>query len=547
MSDVRTDPGPGGGVRELGERLRACRDAGDPVEAGVAEAARFGAGLDAAIHALADEAALEDDPTWHSILVAIHDVATSRSMLRDCATGRIFDESFYVRRHPDIAAAVQAGNLADGFTHFVRHGAVEGRAAHAWRPVGRASDRAVRWTRVGDVGVAELAAGERRVAMNFIGFLSSNMGLGVTARNFIRLFDDAGFDLHLVDLPLPFGRSRHDLGQGHRFASVHEPSPHRVNFFVMSLQDVRDQLGRGFAALDLTGRINVALPFWELPRLPPACVSVLDQLDVVLAASDFVRDQLKAEAHCPPVVEIGHPLYLPQGVAADRARFGIPADRVAFLASFDLSSDTARKNPFAALTAFERAFSGDDRACFVVKVNSHREPSAREAPHLARLVEAVSRVPNARLVHEILGYADVMSLCASCDALVSLHRAEGLGLCLMEAMSLGKPVIATGWSGNTSYANQDNSCPVDFDLVPVRSETQAAYDACNLAPGSVWAEPAIEHAARWMRTLVDAPALRARIGAKARADMIAYQRRIGLGELVAAIRTAAARCGVALN
>ncbi|HEX5051393.1 MAG TPA: glycosyltransferase [Planctomycetota bacterium] len=541
-------------VREsLRARLRDTCTGAEPVAAGVAVVAALaanggqpGRAVGAALLRLADDAALEDDPRAYSLLVAVHEVARRGGLLGEGELEARFDESSYLARHPDIAAAVDAGTLRDGFTHFVHDGAREGRPPHGWRPLSRAADRALGWTWVGGDRRHPAPGEATPLALNFIGFLSSNMGLGVTARNFIRMFDDAGFDLHLVDLPVTGGRSMHDLGHGHRFAAPYEPSPHDVNLFVMNPKDVGDQLGRGFAALRTARRINVALPFWELPRLPPTWVPILDTLDLVVAASDFVRDQFAAEGNCPPIVEMGHPLYLPEGIGPDRARFGIPADRVAFLSSFDLSSDIARKNPAGALRAFERAFDGDDRAWLVVKVNSHRRPDAGDAAHLQVLLDAARRSRNVHVIHEILGYRDLMALYASCDVFVSLHRAEGLGLCAMEMMSLGKPAIVTRWSGSLSYANDDNCCLVDFDFVPVRGETQIAYDPSNLRPGAVWADARLDDAAHWMRRLVDEPQVRHAIGERARSDMVVYQRRIDVTGLVNSIRRIAARRGISL-
>jgi glycosyltransferase involved in cell wall biosynthesis len=325
-----------------------------------------------------------------------------------------------------------------------------------------------------------------------------------------------------------------------------QPAPHSVNLFLMNLKDLGEQLQRGFPALQTSGRINIALPFWELTRLPPTWVEILDTLDLVIAASDFVKDALAAEANCPPIVSMGHPLYLPRAIAPDRQRFGIPEDCVAFLASFDVSSDMARKNPVAAITAFAKAFGDDGRACLVLKVNSHQQLDPVEGERLGQLRRIAERSANVRVIHEVLGYRDLMALYASCDVFVSLHRAEGLGLCLMEMMTLGKPVIATCWSGNMSFTNARNSCLVGYDFIPVRGENQIAYAPSNLGPGAVWADARVDEAAHWMRRLADEPQLRERIARTARSDMAEYQRRIQIRELTDAVRRIATRRGVAL-
>jgi hypothetical protein len=123
---------------------------------------------------------------------------------------------------------------------------------------------------------------------------------------------------------------------------------------------------------------------------------------------------------------------------------------------------------------------------------------------------------------ETLSYADVLKLYASCDVYVSLHRAEGLGLGLMEAMALGKPVIATAWSGNMTFMNYTNSCPVNYHLIPVDASTPV-YRKGRLGMETIWADPDIDEAAAWMHRLADDPDLRAEIGRKAADDMRQWQ------------------------
>src|SRR6202011_739764 len=114
--------------------------------------------------------------------------------------------------------------------------------------------------------------------------------------------------------------------------------------------------------------------------------------------------------------------------------------------------------------AFQSAFSSDDSAHLVIKVNNAQAAGARSSL-LAQLRDQVANLGNrVTLVENVLAYDEVLQLYASCDVFVGLHRAEGLGLGLMEAMALGKPVIATGWSGNMTFMNQVNSCLVGFLL-----------------------------------------------------------------------------------
>ena len=126
------------------------------------------------------------------------------------------------------------------------------------------------------------------------------------------------------------------------------------------------------------------------------------------------------------------------------------------------------------------------------------------------------------LVTEPLSYHDVLSFYASGDVFVSLHRAEGLGLGIMEAMALGKPVIATGWSGNMGFMDYRTACPVRYRLGPAHGE-HSFLKPEFLGPHALWARPLIEDAVAWMRKLHTSPDLRKRIGAAAKARIESYQ------------------------
>ena len=102
-------------------------------------------------------------------------------------------------------------------------------------------------------------------------------------------------------------------------------------------------------------------------------------------------------------------------------------------------------------------------------------------------------------------------------------------------MHLGKPVIATGWSGNMDFMSEQNACLVNYSLVPVRADTQAAYREAFTGPGARWADPNLDEAASWMRRLAEQPELRERIGKRAAADMAARHAQLDVAELTAAI------------
>jgi glycosyltransferase involved in cell wall biosynthesis len=174
----------------------------------------------------------------------------------------------------------------------------------------------------------------------------------------------------------------------------------------------------------------------------------------------------------------------------------------------------------------------------VFKINN-RGVSA-EAGVVADRIQAVAhQIAGVRVLDQAMDYSDVMSLYASADVFVSLHRAEGLGLSLMECMALGKPVIATAWSGNMDFMTEENSCLVPFTLVPLDAGTQ--YHSISQGVPQSWAEPDIEAAATWMARLAASPELRQNIGNRARTDMEVLREEVGGGKIFTEIRTLAGK------
>jgi glycosyltransferase involved in cell wall biosynthesis len=216
-----------------------------------------------------------------------------------------------------------------------------------------------------------------------------------------------------------------------------------------------------------------------------------------------------------------------------RAELHLPEGFV-FLFSFDFHSVAERKNPSGVVEAFCRAFQPNEGPQLVVK-------SINGMADVVELERLRSLALDRDDIHIIDGYfdrADQRALMASCDAYVSLHRAEGFGYTLAEAMLAEKPVIATGYSGNLEFMNEDNSFLVGYRLIPVR-------EACEPYPTTAtWADPDLDEAAALMRTVVADPARAKRVGGQARRDIAEHHSPAARAPLLAA-RLAAARVAAA--
>jgi glycosyltransferase involved in cell wall biosynthesis len=260
-------------------------------------------------------------------------------------------------------------------------------------------------------------------------------------------------------------------------------------------------------------------------------VRALEIFDIVVAASPFIRATLEMHLSNVFTIPAFHPFELPAGIEASRARFGLPESGTLFVTSFEPFSDLERKNPFAAIHAFQRAFPHDAPVGLVIKLNNARITGAKLPPIMSRLDDLCEADPRIRVIDEVLSYADVQRLYASCDVFVSLHRSEGLGFGLIEAMAHGKPVIATAWSGNMAFMNHTNSCLVRYKLVPVEGNL-AVYKNDALGGLATWADPDLDHAAAWMKRLVEDPGFRNALGRRAAEDVVTFQNEARKGKFL---------------
>lgn len=294
---------------------------------------------------------------------------------------------------------------------------------------------------------------------------------------------------------------------------------HPVNLFVLPIVFYESLFSNNPALLS-NRRLQIANIWWEASRLPPRLHGFLARFDALLAMSDFVADMCRNTLPMTPVLLGQHPLNLPPGIRSDRDAIRVPADATLFVASLDPNSDPKRKNPAALITAFRAAFPAADKGVrLVIRLNNASTDVGRDtARNIRQLAHADPRI---KLLVEPLSYEQILTLYATADIYISLHRGEGLGLGMLETMALGKPVIATGWSGNLSFMSHINSALLRYRLIPVCGHFDY-FHPDFIGPDARWADPVMEDAVAWMRRLRQDPALRRTLGARARADAAEY-------------------------
>lgn len=352
--------------------------------------------------------------------------------------------------------------------------------------------------------------------VNVAGYLRAELGIGEVARQLVSALDAAQVPVMPVGLFAPNSR------QGHAFSALgHDRNPFPVNIVCVNadgLPEFAREAGREFFA----DRYSVGVWWWETSDFPERFRPSFDLLQEIWVGSRFVAETLSAVSPIP-VVHVPVALDFPAAPPLRPGELGWP-DAFTFLFSYDYNSVTRRKNPLGVVEAYTRAFGPDDGAALVLKcINHDFDPAGH------RLVrEAIAGRTDIVLVDAYLDARDKNRMMASCDCYVSLHRSEGFGLTMAEAMLLGKPVIATGYSGNMDFMTSGNSYPVDYDLVPI-GEGAAPYD-----PEGIWAEPDLEDAASLLRHVFEHRDEAAAKGAKGREDVRAVHSPDAVGRVLRA-------------
>jgi glycosyltransferase involved in cell wall biosynthesis len=320
------------------------------------------------------------------------------------------------------------------------------------------------------------------------GYLTAACGVGEAARLLRTAVIEAG-EAHAIE--------NHESRVHHSIDTLDATRNGPVDYDVNIICVNADQLPR-FAAKQppgfFTGRYSCGYWFWELERFPKTLEPAFAYVDEVWAATAFTAEALNA-CHQKPVFTVPIPLPVPRvDPSITRARLDMP-DGFVFLFCFDFLSVAARKNPIGVIDAFRLAFRPNEGPRLLIKsINGHMAVGELEA-----LRAAAAGSEDIRVVDRALSAAERDALIAQCDCYVSLHRSEGLGLTLAEAMALGKPVIGTAYSGNLSFMTERNSFLVDYT-------TGHTPEGCHPYPAGVpWAEPNLFAAAGAMRFVFDRP------------------------------------------
>lgn len=326
--------------------------------------------------------------------------------------------------------------------------------------------------------------------VNLVGYARAEFGLGEACRLAAKALHSASIPFCIINFPYS-SSSQNDLTWIGK--EVNEPIFNTNIFFINA-----DQLYYHFKKNNLKrswfmNRYNIGYWHWELPEFPNVWRKSFKLVNEIWVPSIFTFNSISKKA-TKPVITIPHGISVDLSDGINRNYLQLPENCFLFLTMYDIHSTLARKNPTAVVEAFKQAFKEDDCTVgLILKINN----ASHFPQEVEQLKQNIAGYKNIFLADKVLSRQEVNGLINSIDSFVSLHRAEGFGLPIAEAMYLGKPVIATNWSGNVDFMDESNSCLVDFTLKNI-SENYGPYTS-----NQQWAEPIINQATDFMKKLVD--------------------------------------------
>lgn len=325
---------------------------------------------------------------------------------------------------------------------------------------------------------------QQEIRIEIVGFFESISGIGESARLCAQQLAADGFKINCTSVERFFRKPQESewhwqntIEQTDINCRIYHLNPPMLPPVI--LQMGLDQFKRTY---------NIGYWAWELESIPAEWIKATAYMNAIMTPSAFTTNTIQGYT-CAPVLTVTHPV-APETPAPDiRTRLNIPEDAFMVANIFSFGSAMERKNPMGLIAAFKLAFSKNDNAYLVLKANSGENTDEKKM-----LKEAVADFPHIILLDSRWSKADILGLIASANIYASLHRSEGFGLTIAEAMLLNTPALVTAWSGNMDFCTEENSFLVDYQTIKVDSrhpEFQEFTDA-------TWADANIQTAAEFL-------------------------------------------------
>ena len=340
------------------------------------------------------------------------------------------------------------------------------------------------------------------VGVDVFGYLKAELGVGEAGRLVHKALDAVDVPVSAINYKATVSRQNYDF-------ETNDCGKFQTLFMAINadqLQGGCDYLGEGF----LKNRYVIGQWFWELEELPERYQTSFALVDEIWAPTLFIKEAIEKKS--PPAVKVVHiplPLVTPTvDHSVSREKFGLGYG-FAFLFTFDFMSVLKRKNALGLIDAYCDAFSPDDGALLVLKTIN----GERRLPELEKIRWRAKDRRDIVIIDQYLDVQESSALMNVCDCYVSLHRSEGLGLTMAEAMLLGKPVIATAYSGNMDFMTDETALLVPWEYVEV------GKDAEGYPSDALWAEPDLSVASSMMRKVFQDREFGSALGNRAKQDL----------------------------
>ena len=341
-------------------------------------------------------------------------------------------------------------------------------------------------------------ATKKPFGVNLFGFAYGELGIGEDLRMAVACCEAAGIDYRVVNIEPGTEIRQNDKAVQNQVEQGVASAPYAINVFILPGFDIVSRVFLKMGSEVFADHYNIGWCPWELGVWPAAWGRAFDLVDEVWAGSQFSHEMYQRSTK-KPAIAMPLATQLVGLQKKTRKHFGLPAGEFLFLYVFDFNSHLERKNPTAVLEGFAKAFGASGKAGsasakvgLVLKVMNAKA----DDPAWQKFEKSCKADKRIHLIHQTMDRGEVLALINVCDAYVSPHRAEGFGRTLTEAMLLGKPVVATNYSGNAFYMNPEVTFPVDYELVP---DKRGDYHFVEDEDGAVWAQPLIAHLATQMQ------------------------------------------------
>ena len=351
--------------------------------------------------------------------------------------------------------------------------------------------------------------------INLIGFYKYSFGIAEVARAFTKsiLGSNIKFDIVNIESDIHSKIEKSELEEFKKYFRI-IPSYYKNVFFING--NLMDSFYQTNAEL-FRNKYNIGVWWWEFETGNESFIPGFAMLDEVFVFTEFIKQSFLNLPHgnCK-ITKITYPLTNDMQILCDkretRREYRIDEGDFVVFFNFDYLSGYERKNPEGVLKAFKMAFE-KNKNCRLILKTSNSEACPDKVENILSLINKYSLEKNLIIINKVLTKKGIMNLLSGIDCYISLHRGEGFGLGMLEAMSIGKPVIATNYGGNLEFMNESNSYLVSHKMVKANDDYQVYKDV------KYWAEPDLDHAVFCLKEIYENPSLTERRCIKAKSDI----------------------------